>query len=101
MSKSAERPAALERPQPPDMVADMVHPGALDLWLADDKLWVPQAENVWMKPLMLNAGQGYYINLLRVRKAGILSCHRHSGPVHAFVLKGRWYYLEHDWVAEQ
>jgi 2,4'-dihydroxyacetophenone dioxygenase len=103
MHSSGPRPAAgaHAQPQPPDMVADMVHAGVLDQWLADDKLWVPQAEGVWMKPLMLNASQGYYLNLLRVRKAGVLSCHRHSGPVHAFVLKGHWYYLEHDWVAEQ
>src|SRR5690606_33529564 len=40
-------------------------------------------------------------NLLRVRKSGVLSVHRHSGEVHAFVLKGRWYYLEHDWIAEE
>jgi 2,4'-dihydroxyacetophenone dioxygenase len=31
----------------------------------------------------------------------VLSRHRHTGPVHAIVLRGRWYYLEHDWVAEQ
>jgi 2,4'-dihydroxyacetophenone dioxygenase len=31
----------------------------------------------------------------------VLSRHRHSGAVHAIVLKGRWLYLEHDWVAEQ
>ncbi len=30
---------------------------------------------------------------------GILSRHRHDGPVHAYVIKGRWYYLEHDWTA--
>jgi hypothetical protein len=29
----------------------------------------------------------------------VLSRHRHSGPVHAFTLRGRWRYLEHDWVA--
>ena len=23
------------------------------------------------------------------------------GPVHALVLKGRWHYLEHDWIAEE
>jgi 2,4'-dihydroxyacetophenone dioxygenase len=43
----------------------------------------------------------YYVNLLRVRKSGVLSRHRHSGPVHALVLRGRWYDLEHDWVAEE
>ena len=31
----------------------------------------------------------------------MLSRHRHSGPVHALVLKGRWHNLEHDWVAEE
>ena len=39
------------------------------------------------------------MNLLRVRKAGVLSRHRHNGPVHAFTLRGRWRYLEHDWEA--
>jgi 2,4'-dihydroxyacetophenone dioxygenase len=47
----------------------------------------------------LNVSQGYYINILRVRSSGVLSRHRHSGPVHAFTLRGRWRYLEHDWVA--
>jgi hypothetical protein len=41
------------------------------------------------------------MNLLRVRKAGVLSRHRHPQPVHGYVLKGRWRYLEHDWVAEE
>ena len=39
------------------------------------------------------------MNLLRVRKAGVLSCHRHPQPVHGYVIKGTWRYLEHDWVA--
>ena len=65
----------------------------------DARLWVPQGENVWFRPLCLNVGQGYWMNLLKVRRAGVLSRHRHPGPVHGFVLKGRWKYLEHDWVA--
>jgi hypothetical protein len=40
------------------------------------------------------------VNLLRVRRAGVLSRHRHPNPVHGYVLKGRWRYLEHDWTAE-
>lgn len=67
----------------------------------DDRLWVPQAENVWFRPLCLNRSQGYWVNLLKVRKAGVLSRHRHPQPVHGFVLKGRWHYLEHDWVAQE
>lgn len=65
----------------------------------DERVWVPQAENVWFRPLCLNASQGYWVNLLRVRRAGILSRHRHPAPVHGHVLRGKWHYLEHDWVA--
>jgi 2,4'-dihydroxyacetophenone dioxygenase len=36
-----------------------------------------------------------------VTRSGVLSRHRHTGPVHALTLRGRWYYLEHDWVAEE
>ena len=88
-------------PQPPDMSPDIVHFGVLDKWLEDDNLWVPMTPTVSFKPLLLSASQGYYVNLLRVRQSGVLSRHRHTGPVHAIVLRGRWYYLEHDWVADQ
>ena len=87
--------------QPPFMAPDLVQPGILGEWLSDDNLWVPASPAVSFKPLLLSASQGYYVNLLRVRQSGVLSRHRHSGAVHAIVLKGRWYYLEHDWVAEQ
>lgn len=65
----------------------------------DERVWVPQAPNVWFRPLMLNTVAGQWCNLLRVRKAGVLSRHLHPAPVHGFVLKGSWYYREHDWVA--
>ncbi len=86
------------KPQPFGMLSDLIVPGALDLD-GDEQSWVPQAEGVWFKPLILCVSQGYYVNLLRVRKAGVLSRHRHNGPVHAFTLRGRWRYLEHDWEA--
>lgn len=92
------RKVAYQRPQPFGMQPDIFLPQAMDLD-APDGLWVPQAEGVWFRPLILNVSQGYYVNLLRVRKAGVLSRHRHSGPVHAFTLRGRWHYLEHDWQA--
>ncbi|ARP97038.1 2,4'-dihydroxyacetophenone dioxygenase family protein [Bordetella genomosp. 13] len=88
-------------PQAPDMSADLVVPGVLAGALDDDALWVPTSESVSFKPLLLSASGGYYINLLRVRGSGVLSRHRHTGAVHALVLKGRWHYLEHDWIAEQ
>lgn len=89
---------AYRKPQPFAMPADIFQLGATDLD-DDEKAWVPQAPGVWFKPLLFHVSQGYYINLLRVRKAGVLSRHRHSGPVHAFTLRGRWLYLEHDWEA--
>lgn len=67
----------------------------------DERIWVPQAPDVWFRPLMLNTLQGAWCNLLRVRRAGILSRHRHPAPVHGLVLKGRWRYLEHDWIANE
>jgi quercetin dioxygenase-like cupin family protein len=65
----------------------------------DERVWVPQAPGVWFRPLMFNTVQGGWCNLLRVRRSGVLSRHRHPGPVHGYVIKGRWHYLEHDWVA--
>lgn len=84
-------------PFPADALAEIVVPSAIP---EDERIWVPQAENVSFRPLCLNRSQGFWVNLLRVRKAGVLSRHRHPQAVHGFVLKGRWYYLEHDWVAE-
>ena len=85
-------------PMPKEAPTEIVVPNAIP---EDERIWVQQAENVWFRPLCLNVSQGYWMNLLRVRKAGVLSRHRHPNPVHGFVLKGRWYYLEHDWVAEE
>ncbi len=87
-------------PQPYGVVPDLVELGVLDLDGTDERLWVPQAEGVSFRPLLLSVTQGYFVNLLRVRRSGILSRHRHAGPVHALTLRGRWHYLEHDWWAE-
>src|SRR6478752_8765942 len=65
----------------------------------DERLWVLQASEVWFRPLFLNTVDGGWANLLRVRRAGILSRHRHPAPVHGYVIRGSWRYLEHDWVA--
>ena len=65
----------------------------------DERVWVPQAPGVWFRPLTFNTVQGGWCNLLRVRRSGVLSRHRHPGPVHGYVIKGKWHYREHDWVA--
>ncbi|GEN26136.1 cupin [Halomonas cupida] len=84
--------------QPPEAAAEIVVANAIP---EDERIWVPQATNVDFRPLCLNVSQGYWVNLLRVRKSGVLSRHRHPNPVHGVVLKGRWRYLEHDWVATE
>jgi hypothetical protein len=84
----------------PNTLDDLVELGALDLD-CDERLWVPQAPDVTFRPLLFAVSQGYFVNILRVRKSGILSRHRHAGPVHATTLRGRWHYLEHDWWAEE
>jgi quercetin dioxygenase-like cupin family protein len=94
-----ESKIAYQLPQPLGMVPDTFIAAALDLDGGDAREWVPQSPTVSFKPLILNVTQGYYINILRVRSSGVLSRHRHSGPVHAFTLRGKWRYLEHDWVA--
>ena len=47
----------------------------------DERVWVPQAEGVWFRPLLLNTVSGGWCNLLRVRRAGVLSRHRHPMAV--------------------
>jgi 2,4'-dihydroxyacetophenone dioxygenase len=84
--------------QPQDMRPDLVIP---DVWPYDEKLWVPLSDGVWSRPLHFNVTAGQYTHLMRVTRAGIVARHRHTGPVFAHVVKGRWHYLEHDWVAEE
>ena len=67
----------------------------------DERVWVPQAQDVWFRPLLLNTVTGGWCNLLRVRKSGVLHRHRHPMAVVGYVIKGRWKYLEHPWTAEE
>ena len=39
---------------------------------SDERVWVPQAEGVWFRPLLLNTVTGGWCNLLRVRRSGVL-----------------------------
>jgi 2,4'-dihydroxyacetophenone dioxygenase len=77
---AAEARIPYRHPQPKECFPELVIPNAIP---EDERLWVPQ------------------MNLLRVRKSGVLSRHRHPQPVHGFVLKGSWHYLEHDWTATE
>ena len=86
------------KPQPWGMTPDMVIP---DVNTDDEKLWAPVAPGIWSRPIHLNVTGGFYVHLLRVKRSGLLQRHRHSGQVHAYVIRGKWLYLEHDWVAEE
>ncbi|MDO8308636.1 MAG: 2,4'-dihydroxyacetophenone dioxygenase family protein [Actinomycetota bacterium] len=97
--RDGETAIAYSGDQPYGVADDLVILGALDLD-GDESLWVPQSPDVWFRPLLLSVSNGYFVNLLRVRRSGVLSRHRHAGPVHALTLRGRWHYLEHDWWAE-
>ena len=76
--------AAYQHPQPTGMIFDTFVAAALDLD-ANEREWIPQSADVSFRPLILNVSQGYYINILRVRASGVLSRHRHSGPVHGIL----------------
>jgi 2,4'-dihydroxyacetophenone dioxygenase len=79
-----------------------IRPGlAIGAMPDDERVWVPQASAVWFRPLLFNTASGGWCNLLRVRRSGVLSRHRHPMAVVGYVIKGRWHYLEHDWVAEE
>jgi len=93
-----QRHLPYQLPFPPEAAPEIVVGAAVP---EDERVWVPQAPDVWFRPLCLNTVQGYWVNLLRVRKSGVLSRHRHPAPVHGYVIRGRWHYLEHDWVARE
>ncbi|HEV2362918.1 MAG TPA: 2,4'-dihydroxyacetophenone dioxygenase family protein [Caulobacteraceae bacterium] len=83
---------------PVDMLPDIVRAGCLSP--EDENLWIPLGNDTWSLPLCLNISEGYWVHLLKARKAGFINRHRHSSPVHVFTLKGRWHYPEKDWTAE-
>lgn len=86
--------------QPAEALSEIFVPQVLPEGVSEEMLWVPQTDTVSFRPLCFCTSSGYYVNLLRVKGSGLLSRHRHPGPVHGHVLKGKWRYLEHDWVAE-
>jgi 2,4'-dihydroxyacetophenone dioxygenase len=84
--------------QPADMRDDLV---IADLLPQDERLWVALDEGVWSRPLLFDVTHGAYAHVMKVTRAGIVARHRHTGPVLAFVQRGRWHYLEHDWEATE
>ena len=58
----------------------MQQTGPMFALLVDQRIWVPVDDDVWFRSLCLSASSGYWMNLLKVRKAGVLSRHRHPQP---------------------
>jgi len=58
----------------------------------DERVRVPQAADVWFRRLLLDTVSGGWCNLLRVRKSGVLSRHRH--PMVAVGYDDAWTKIE-------
>ena len=78
-----------------------MRPELLGLPADDERLWVVIDDNVWFRPLFFDMTTGSHCEILRVRRGGVLGRHRHPSPVHGYVIKGSWRYLEHSWVARE
>lgn len=88
-----------QKSQPRNMRSDVVISDAMGN--QNFGLWVPLSDHISFRPLQFNVSAGQYTHIMRVTSSGVIARHRHSGPVHAWVLKGSWHYLEHDWMATE
>ncbi|HWE06369.1 MAG TPA: 2,4'-dihydroxyacetophenone dioxygenase family protein [Rhizomicrobium sp.] len=70
-----------------------------DTNLNDDGPWVPYAEGVWLQPTCFNVTSGGFSLVLKGLPGAKLGVHYHVGTVQGYTLRGRWRYLEHDWIA--
>ncbi len=66
----------------------------------DAPRWVPYAEGVWIQPCCFNVTSGGFSVVLKGLPGAKLGTHYHVGTVRGYTMRGRWRYLEHDWVAE-
>ena len=68
--------------------------------LNDDNLWVPYADGVWFQPCCFNVTSGGFSLVLKGLPGSMIGTHYHVAGVHGYTMRGRWRYLEHDWIAE-
>jgi hypothetical protein len=73
-----ERWIPYRHPMPRESPPELVVPDAIP---TDERVWVPVDGDVWFRPLCLSVSRGYWVNLLRVRRAGVLSRHRANGAI--------------------
>jgi quercetin dioxygenase-like cupin family protein len=89
--------AVAQRIMSPFMIREIVETALPD----DERVWVPQGEDAWFRPLMLDTVHNVTINVLRTRSKGVVSRHYHTSLVYGYVIRGAWRYLEHDWIATE
>jgi quercetin dioxygenase-like cupin family protein len=65
----------------------------------DEELWVNAGFGVGLKLVRLDASKGTWVIENRFEPGVRLQIHRHTGPVDAFTLTGRWHYLEYDFFS--
>jgi 2,4'-dihydroxyacetophenone dioxygenase len=71
----------------------------VDTNLGEDGPWVPYADGVWFQPCFFNTTSGGFSLVLKGLPGAKLGVHYHVGTVQGYTLRGRWRYLEHDWIA--
>lgn len=67
--------------------------------LGNDRLWVPYADGVWFQPCCFDVTAGGFSVVLKALPGARVGTHYHIGTVHGYTMRGRWRYLEHDWIA--
>lgn len=70
-----------------------------NLNLEDGRHWIPYADGVWLQPCHFNVTSGGFSVVLKALPGAALGVHYHTGTVRGFTIRGRWRYLEHDWIA--
>ncbi|OIK08298.1 2,4'-dihydroxyacetophenone dioxygenase family protein [Bacillus sp. MUM 13] len=67
--------------------------------------WVPTFEGsdeVYFKPIRFDLTTGNWIHISKFKAGKGNTRHKHTGgPVFAYTLKGRWRYLEREWIAKE
>ena len=67
--------------------------------------WVPTFEGsdaVYFKPIRFDLTTGNWVHISKFKVGKGNTRHKHTGgPVFAYTLKGRWRYLEREWVAKE
>ena len=62
--------------------------------------WALFAPGIEIRMLRVGGESGTYTLMTRFAPGTVLPRHRHMGEVHAYTIRGRWYYKEYNWIAE-